>query len=129
MSKLCPRCSKRERTSGAYCAPCRHLYYVEHQDLIKAQVKVTRDELRVVNNAIIRAAKSQPCADCGVSYPFYVMDLDHVRGIKYLSVSAMTSCPTFRVRREIAKCDAVCANCHRRRTHDRLRVNHLQSLR
>jgi hypothetical protein len=28
--------------------------------------------------------KQQPCEDCGLSFPWYVMDLDHVRGDKNL---------------------------------------------
>jgi hypothetical protein len=29
---------------------------------------------------LIRQAKARPCADCGVLYPYYVMDFDHRPG-------------------------------------------------
>jgi hypothetical protein len=52
------------------------------------------------------------------------MDLDHVRGTKEFKVSeavqAAYAYPIKRVFDEIAKCEVVCANCHRVRTQDRL---------
>lgn len=69
-----------------------------------------------------RQAKSRPCMDCGKSYPYYVMDFDHRLGVKKLAqVSDLTAkdCNPERLQAEIAKCDVVCANCHRERTHQR----------
>ena len=56
------------------------------------------------------------CADCKRNYPPYVMDFDHLRDKKRAvsKCSSMTS-----VRAEIVKCDIVCSNCHRERTHKR----------
>jgi hypothetical protein len=69
----------------------------------------------------IRKVKATPCADCGIRYPYWVMDLDHRPGTvklftvadKYVSYGMAT------VKAEVAKCDVVCANCHRQRTHTR----------
>lgn len=76
--------------------------------------------LRLEKARILRDAKDRPCADCDVRYPFYVMDFDHVRGEKLF---AMASCKLCHVGQtlldEIAKCDVVCANCHRKRTYER----------
>ena len=46
------------------------------------------------------------------------MDFDHVRGNKCGIISRMTSAPmsAAKLLAEIAKCEVVCANCHRRRT-------------
>lgn len=69
---------------------------------------------------MVVAAKSRPCADCGVRYPPYVMDLDHVRGKKVRNVGLIKTYATTAVlRAEIAKCEVVCANCHRIRSHNR----------
>lgn len=69
----------------------------------------------------VNTFKTSPCLDCGNTYPSYVMDFDHVRGKKKASVSMAVigywSKP--RIRREIAKCDLVCSNCHRERTYKR----------
>ena len=68
--------------------------------------------------------KDRPCADCGQWYPPYVMDLDHVRGEKSRAVRKMVGKVGMqRLVAEVAKCDVVCANCHRIRTHAR-RGNH-----
>ena len=61
-----------------------------------------------------------PCIDCGINYPYYVMDFDHVRGTKHANV--MELIPTLskkKIDEEIAKCEIVCSNCHRIRTHMR----------
>jgi hypothetical protein len=77
-----------------------------------------RARRRAQNRAIMRTAKAQPCADCGKRYPYYVMDFDHRRGQKTTEVAKLVSNATpQRLRAEIAKCDVVCANCHRERTH------------
>lgn len=46
------------------------------------------------------------------------MDFDHVRGRKLKAVGQLlTSRSLDVIRREIAKCDLVCAICHRKRTY------------
>jgi hypothetical protein len=69
---------------------------------------------------IMRAAKDKPCADCGVHYPYYVMDFDHREGEdKLANVTRLRYMSEDTLRAEIAKCDVVCANCHRERTWKR----------
>src|SRR5271167_2575556 len=52
-------------------------------------VKGRRDELR----DFIRGIKNAPCVDCGESYPYYVMEFDHVRGEKVGQIrDLMTHC-------------------------------------
>lgn len=64
------------------------------------------------------------CADCMTPYPPYVMDFDHREGkMKDRCISLMVRMGVSheRMLEEIKKCDLVCANCHRERTHQRLR--------
>ena len=69
---------------------------------------------------MVIAAKSRPCADCGVQYPYYVMDFDHREGVKKeFSLHEAQRVTKRAILREIEKCDVVCANCHRERTHRR----------
>ena len=64
--------------------------------------------------------KNKPCADCGITYPYYVMDFDHRENeIKEFGLNAVTQKAINALKREIAKCDVVCANCHRERTYQR----------
>jgi hypothetical protein len=73
----------------------------------------------------VRDLKDRPCADCKKRYPFYVMDFDHrpketkLFNIARYAASRVLSTYT-RLDTEIAKCDVVCANCHRIRTHKRI---------
>lgn len=67
------------------------------------------------NVEFVRSQKTGPCADCGIVYPHYVMDFDH-RGDKRRIISNMTRYSLESIKAEIAKCDLVCANCHRIRT-------------
>ena len=61
--------------------------------------------------------KNKPCMDCGVAYPSYVMQFDHVRGRKKFNISnRLKSINWKRLHLEIKKCDVVCANCHMERT-------------
>jgi len=61
-----------------------------------------------------------PCVDCGINYPYYVMDFDHVRGQKHANVMELVSTLSKKkIDEEIAKCEIVCSNCHRVRTHMR----------
>jgi hypothetical protein len=73
--------------------------------------------------AIIAEAKNRACADCGRHFPTCVMDFDHVRGEKKFKVAEAVQraygLNFDRLRAEIAKCDVVCANCHRIRTASR----------
>lgn len=63
--------------------------------------------------------EANPCIDCGVKYPYYIMDFDHLVGkdneINYLASSGRIGA----LKREIKKCEIVCANCHRMRTFRR----------
>ena len=72
------------------------------------------------NKAFIDALKSEPCADCKNVFPTCVMDLDHREG-KVLPVSVLVGSgySLEKIKAEAAKCDVVCANCHRLRTEAR----------
>lgn len=83
--------------------------------------RATKHRTIAKNRDAVRAAKSKPCADCGTQYPYYVMEFDHLdAGTKHFNVSAgVTRASHERILAEIAKCEAVCANCHAERTHQR----------
>ena len=62
-----------------------------------------------------------PCADCGLRFAACAMDFDHRDPAdKRSMVTRMIGrAGTERMLAEVAKCDIVCANCHRLRTFDR----------
>lgn len=61
--------------------------------------------------------KQKPCMDCGQVFPSCVMEFDHVRGEKLKPVSQLRVSKLSTLLAEVAKCDLVCSNCHRMRTH------------
>jgi hypothetical protein len=64
--------------------------------------------------------EKNPCMDCKVWYPYYMMDFDHVRGTKQANVAELiNTLSKKRLDEEIAKCEVVCSNCHRARTYER----------
>ncbi|WP_370324049.1 hypothetical protein [Euzebya sp.] len=70
-----------------------------------------------MNAQVIAEAKAVPCTDCGRWWHPYQLDFDHVRDTKDFDIgSARNHVPTERLVQEIAKCEVVCAVCHRVRT-------------
>lgn len=67
----------------------------------------------------LRSVKDVPCMDCGKKYPYYVMDMDHRDpALKEGGINAIINRGSWKkLLEEINKCDVVCANCHRERTH------------
>lgn len=71
--------------------------------------------------SLVRTFKTgKTCTDCGLPHPFWRLDFDHL-GSKDVNLSAIakTGWSNERVMAEIAKCELVCANCHRDRTQAR----------
>lgn len=69
------------------------------------------------NRDFLSFLKDVPCHDCGGRFPSYVMDFDHVRGKKHRPLSQMVHYSVERIQEEVEKCDIVCSNCHRIRSH------------
>jgi len=71
----------------------------------------------------VAAAKAGPCRDCGIKYPAYVMEFDHTgqepKDFNVAQGVLPANLPERVLLAEIAKCDVVCANCHKIRTHAR----------
>lgn len=70
---------------------------------------------------VLDELRSVPCGDCGGVFPQCAMDFDHrdpttkVRGVtRMISNFGLQA-----ILAEVAKCDIVCANCHRLRTFER----------
>ncbi len=86
----------------------------------REQKRKHRTDHRARIKAWVDDQKRIPCADCKKSFPPYVMDFDHVRGTKVKNIAHMVARATKKeLEAEIAKCEVVCSNCHRERTHQR----------
>lgn len=71
--------------------------------------------------AQVTELKRMPCTDCGQCFDPVCMDFDHLpQHTKRMDVATLLRRGSARaVFEEIAKCELVCANCHRLRTKKR----------
>lgn len=78
-------------------------------------------EARAATAWVAEYKESHPCTDCGGYFPSECMDFDHRPGeVKLRNIGKMSNYRSHDlIREEIAKCDLVCANCHRTRTRKR----------
>lgn len=114
--------SKKSKT----CRECRSAYnrrwYELNRDDCLQRSRIDGQRKKSEADEVIRKLKDRPCADCGGRFPTVAMDFDHVRGEK-LTIIAKLRGRSFSLERllaEVAKCEVVCANCHRVRTARRI---------
>jgi hypothetical protein len=132
MDQRCSRCGQRKGAEefawrniargrrDTYCRSCRAEYKQEHY---------AKNRSRYIANAAARNAReherrtqflldflvTHPCVDCGEADPI-VLEFDHLND-KLFNISAgIRDRAWAAVLEEMAKCEVVCANFHRRRS-------------
>lgn len=100
-----------------WCRECFRAYFrargALHRDQSSAALSKRRQRAKAALRAHLRA---HPCADCG-ERDIVVLECDHVRGRRHgIAGLVATGAPLATLREELARCDVVCVNCHRRRT-------------
>ena len=113
---VCANCH-RVRTRDAHVARLRAVPpSVGSSKDLEARRTKWRAQARLLDDL-----RDVPCADCGGSFPPCAMDFDHrLSEVKESGVTRMIGrAGTQRILAEVAKCDIVCANCHRARTFER----------
>ena len=122
--RICKRCNAAKPLDEFYanrgsaggrlarCKPCVRDAYAEGRSQRQREVL-----------AYIQAIKvERGCADCGYRENAVALDFDHLPGhVKEYRIATMAAgLSRAKIDAEIAKCEVVCANCHRIRTHKRL---------
>lgn len=107
------------------CKECQTRYnqawYIKNKEAQLARCTERRKRVGNEVKEFIRLEKSKPCTDCKNAFPPCAMDFDHLRDkLVDLNVAVKRNWPIERVKEEIAKCELVCAVCHRIRTQNRL---------
>lgn len=112
-------CSKcREKASRRKHKEYYKSYEKNNKDKRKERARVSRKK-RV--EWVKQYKQKHNCKDCGLN-DWVVMEFDHIDPEnKTLCISTMikSSCSLEMIKKEIDKCEMVCANCHRRRTAKR----------
>lgn len=104
------------------CRDCRKIensqWYDRHGETHRMNIKNQLTETRLSAREFLwQYLAMHPCVDCGERDPV-VLEFDHVKGRKKHNISAMAGngYSIEAIRKEIAKCEVRCANCHRRKT-------------
>lgn len=115
--------SFKNKSTGYRQSKCKKCY----SNILKVHYMLNKEgyihkykyRAKQIKSNIASIKSSKPCLDCGVAYPYYVMDFDHRPGeLKTADISVMIRAKMAynSILTEISKCDLVCANCHRVRT-------------
>ena len=93
-------------------------HYLANREAVMLRSKLARKRLA---DYVAKLKAETPCADCKQTYPYYVMDFDHLP--KYKKVADITllvkAGSSKKLMEEIKKCEIICSNCHRIRTYIR----------
>jgi hypothetical protein len=100
----------------SYCRDCNKAYHYRNWDKHMAQIRARRVRSRQeAREFIVGYLRDHPCVDCGET-DVVVLEFDHLRDKTSNVSNLIGSGQLKRLKREIEKCEVVCANCHRRRT-------------
>ena len=131
--KRCPTCTKdlpvenfhlnKAKKDGlaVSCKACQREASRKHYRANKqAYLDRNQKQRRKVRIKLFERKKDMPCTDCGGIFHPFIMEFDHIDpSTKTFSVSRAGCRSEKRINEEIAKCEPVCANCHKMRTFRR----------
>ena len=117
----------------ANCHAIRTYNWIKSEDVFASRPRGTsrhlarRTAYRETHAKLLADLRAVPCLDCGGTFPFFVMQFDHRDSSEKRYVVSMMVGRTGkdRILAEVAKCDIVCANCHRERTYQRRRASRI----
>lgn len=93
----------------------QRMHYERNKELFADRQRDRRSNVRkFVQNYKI---ENNVCIDCEISYPPHVLQFDHLRDKSFtISGLGVKQKNIEDVKKEIEKCEIVCANCHAHRT-------------
>jgi hypothetical protein len=100
-----------------YCRSCFAAYFRARGDLHRHQSKAAKKaRVRRLRAHVLEYLREHPCVECGEPDPI-VLEFDHVAD-KSTAIATLLSggAPLKDIEAEIARCEVVCASCHKRRT-------------
>jgi 5-methylcytosine-specific restriction endonuclease McrA len=88
-----------------------------------SSVEPVTDRIARNRQAIREWMETAPCADCGSTFPWYVLEFDHVDGRRKVEnrsfISTVQTLGSLQRKMARENVQIVCANCHAIRTHTR----------
>jgi hypothetical protein len=118
--KICTSCRMLLPDSNFYArkdSPGKLTTYCKKCQSARSSVNTSNWRRRAKERLV--AEFGSVCADCGCTGPPYLFDFDHRDPAeKEFSITSGKNIRSYeRMLTEAKKCDLVCANCHRHRTH------------
>jgi hypothetical protein len=105
------------------CRSCQSVYQRKHyldnrEDYLRRTASRNQAMRTERARLIVKYLEEHPCVDCGEP-DVVVLDFDHLFDKSFDISRGLHGRNWDSVLAEIAKCEVVCANCHRRRTYSR----------
>jgi hypothetical protein len=126
--KICSVCDKKKEltefyTRSAMCKVCHHEYnkqhYIENKQAYLVKAKLNNERYRLKFRVFLWDYLTEhPCVVCNENDPI-VLDFDHINPANKefnIAETMKLQIGMVRLKKELAKCQVLCANCHRRRT-------------
>lgn len=123
--RWCPSCGEHKRPEEFYADTVRKnrakpTPRVKCRQCTRAQMRARyADRSKFVDEYKLASG----CVDCGWAGHPRALEFDHLPGsVKSANIASMVAHTTYSlddIRAEMAKCEVVCANCHRIRTYNR----------
>jgi len=105
----------------------REVWYPKNR---KKHIGYINNIKKKIINYVLDYKKRSKCSDCGLSGVQYpeVLDFDHINDNKEFNISEFRRHTSGfnKVKKEIKKCEIVCANCHRIRTAERKKLKNIE---
>lgn len=119
--------SKKKSASdglNSRCKICTRLFtqkhYQDNKEYYREKARKREEPLIKAIQELIQQEKDKPCKDCGRKFPPWCMDFDHLDNKEFtISQFRSETLQIDKIKEEIAKCEVVCAVCHRDRTYKR----------
>jgi hypothetical protein len=112
---------KDREARRAYNKAYQKKHYRDNKEYYVNKAKAHNRNQRKWGREFVKRVKAmRRCFDCGESNPI-ILEFDHVRGEKVMNIADMVnnSYSLNTIKDEIRKCEVRCANCHRKKTHER----------
>ncbi len=127
--KVCSKCkqkkiekefyknSKRKDGKQTWCKQCAIQRRIEHYKENKVHYgNYTKQYRQETRNKIKYYLQQHPCIQCKEIDPI-VLEFDHLKDKEYNVADMVGKFGWDRIKKEINKCQVLCANCHRRKTY------------
>ena len=107
------------------CSKGTIAYHLGEGQVEKSRTRLNRIRTRQAQQ--LRQIKEESgCVDCGEKYPHFMLEFDHLPGTEKVGgPGELARTRSWKLAlKEIAKCEVVCANCHKIRSYVRGQTGH-----